>query len=170
MEIKELISREKIERSIKEVAKQITEEYNGKTILMLCVLKGASVFATELAKNIETNVRFEFIEVSSYVGTESTGKIKINKDISSSVEGMDVLVVEDIIDTGRTLSYLKQYILDKNPKSLKICTLIDKPSRRVVDLKPEYNCFEIEDKFIIGYGMDYNEDYRNLPYIGVIEN
>ena len=169
MELKELISKEKIETRIKELAKQISKDYEGKSIEVICVLKGAAIFAVELAMQIKPNVRFEFIEVSSYSGTESTGKIKVNKDITASIEGKDVLIVEDIIDTGRTLSFLKDYLLEKNPKSLKICTLVSKPSRRVIDVDIDYNGFEIEDKYIVGHGFDLDGDYRNLPYIAYIE-
>ncbi len=169
MEVKKYIDEEEIKRKVKELAEKISNDYRGKEVVLICVLKGASVFAVELALNMSINVRFEFIEVSSYSGTMSTGKIKLNKDISSSIEGKDVLVVEDIIDTGRTLSYLKDYLLSKGPNSLKICTLIDKKERRVVELDAQYTGFVIEDKFIVGYGLDYNEDYRNLNYIGVIE-
>ena len=169
MELKELISKEEIEKRVEELADEISKDYEGKTIEFVCVLKGASIFAVELAMKVKPNVRFEFVELSSYDGTESTGKIKVNKDITSSIEGKDVLIVEDIIDTGRTLSYLKEYLLSKNPNSLKICTLIDKPSRRVVDVDVDYNGFEIDNKFIIGHGFDMDEDYRNLPYIAYID-
>ena len=169
MELKELISKEKIETRIKELAEQISKDYEGKSIEVICVLKGAVIFAVELAMQIKPNVRFEFIEVSSYSGTESTGKIKVNKDITASIEGKDVLIIEDIIDTGRTLSFLKEYLLEKNPKSLKICTLVSKPSRRVIDVDIDYNGFEIEDKYIVGHGFDLDGDYRNLPYIAYIE-
>ncbi len=169
MEVKEFISEKEINKKIRELARQISKDYKGKDIEVICVLKGAAIFAVELAMKIKTNVRFEFIEVSSYVGTESTGKIKVNKDITASIEGKDVLIVEDIIDTGRTLSYLKEYLLSKNPKSLKICTLVDKKEKRIVDVDIDYNGFVIEDKFIVGHGFDLDGDYRNLPYIGVIE-
>lgn len=169
MEVKEYISEKEINKKIKELAKQISKDYKGKNIEVICVLKGAAIFAVELAMKIKTNVRFEFIEISSYEGTKSTGKIKVNKDITSSIEGKDVLIVEDIIDTGRTLSYLKEYLLSKNPASLKICTLVDKKEKRLVDVDIDYNGFVIEDKFIVGHGFDLDGDYRNLPFIGVIE-
>ncbi len=168
-QIKEYISHEKIQTKEYELAEQISKDYQGKDIYFICVLKGASVFAINLALKIKENVHLEFIEVSSYEGMESTGTIQLNKDITSSIEGKDVIIVEDIIDTGRTLNYLKEYLLTKNPKSLKICTLIDKKERRVVELEPDYSGFTIEDKFIVGYGLDLDEDYRNLPYIGIIE-
>ncbi len=169
MKIKEFISKEKIEKRIEELAEQIDKEYNGKTIQFVCVLKGASVFAIQLAMKIKSNVRLEFVEVSSYEGTKSTGKIKINKELAGSIEGKDVIIVEDIIDTGLTLSVLKEYMKEKNPKSLKICTLLDKPERREKNVKVDYCGFTIENKFVLGYGLDVDEDYRNLPYIGVIE-
>ncbi len=169
MKIKKLITKKEIEKKIKNLAKQISNDYKEKDIEIICVLKGAAIFAVELSMQIKTNVRFEFIEISSYEGTESTGKIKVNKDITSSIEGKDVLIVEDIIDTGRTLSYLKEYILSKNPASLKICTLVDKRERRLVDVEVDYNGFVIEDKFIVGHGFDLDGNYRNLPYIGTIE-
>lgn len=169
MVVKEYISKEEIDKKISELALQISKDYEGKSIELICVLKGAAIFAVELAMKIKTNVRLEFIEISSYSGMESTGKIKINKDITSNIEGKDVLIVEDIIDTGRTLSYLKEYLLSKNPKTLKICTLVDKKERRIVDVLTDYNGFVIEDKFIVGHGFDLDGDYRNLPYIGIIE-
>ena len=169
MEIKELISKQEIEEKVEELANKISNDYKGKTIQVICVLKGAAIFAVELAMKIIPNVRFEFIELSSYEGTESTGQIKVNKDITSNIEGKDVLIVEDIIDTGITLDFLRKYLLSKNPKSLKICTLVNKPARRKVEVPIDYNGFEIENKYIVGHGFDIDQDYRNLPYIGYIE-
>ena len=169
MEIKELISKEKIEKRIEELAEEISRDYEGKNIEFIVVLKGAAIFAVELAMKLKPNVRFDFIEISSYSGTESTGILKVNKDLKADIEGKDVLIVEDIIDTGRTLSYLKDYLISKNPKSIKICTLVSKPSRRIVDVPIDYNGFEIEDKFIVGHGFDIDEDYRNVPFIGYVE-
>ena len=169
MEIKELISKEKIEKRIEELAEEISKDYEGKSIEFIVVLKGAVIFAVELAMKVRPNIRFDFIEISSYSGTESTGVLKVNKDLNANIEGKDVLIVEDIIDTGRTLSYLRDYLLSKNPNSLKICTLVNKPSRRIVDVPIDYNGFDIEDKFIVGYGFDIDGDYRNMPYIGYIE-
>ena len=169
MEIKELISKEKIEKRIEELAEEISKDYEGKSIEFIVVLKGAAIFAVELAMKVKPNVRFDFIEISSYSGTESTGVLKVNKDLKADIEGKDVLIVEDIIDTGRTLSYLRDYLLSKNPNSLKICTLVNKPSRRIIDVPIDYNGFDIEDKFIVGYGFDIDGDYRNMPYIGYIE-
>ena len=169
MEIKELISKEKIEKRIEELAEEISKDYEGKNIEFIVVLKGAAIFAVELAMKVKPNVRFDFIEISSYSGTESTGILKVNKDLKADIEGKDVLIVEDIIDTGRTLSYLKDYLLSKKPKSLKICTLVNKPSRRIIDVLIDYNGFDIEDKFIVGHGFDIDEDFRNMPYIGYVE-
>ncbi len=169
MDFKEQISKEKIEKRIEELAEEISKEYEGKSIEFIVVLKGATIFAVELAMKLKPNVRFDFIEISSYSGTESTGVLKVNKDLKADIEGKDVLIVEDIIDTGRTLSYLRDYLLSKNPNSLKICTLVNKPSRRIIDVPIDFNGFFIEDKFIVGHGFDIDEDYRNMPYIGYIE-
>ena len=169
MEIKELISKEKIEKRIEELAEEISKDYEGKNIELIVVLKGAAIFAVELAMKVKPNVRFDFIEISSYSGTESTGVLKVNKDLNVDIEGKDVLIVEDIIDTGRTLSYLRDYLFSKNPNSLKICTLVNKPSRRIVDVPIDYNGFDIENKFIVGHGFDIDGDYRNMPFIGYIE-
>lgn len=168
-DIKVLINEQKIEERITEIAKQIEKDYEGKDLLFLGVLKGSAVFMVELAKRIKNNVEFEFIEISSYEGTESTNKIKLNKDISGNIEGRDVIIVEDIIDTGRTLSFLTEYLKSKNVKSLKIATMLSKPSRRVIDINVDYIGFEIDDIFVIGYGLDYDQKFRNLPYIGYIE-
>jgi len=169
MEIKEYISEKEIKKRIKELGKQISKDYKGKDIEVVCVLRGAAIFTVELAMQIKPNVRFNFIEVSSYEGTKSTGKIKLNKDITSSIEGKDVLIVEDIIDSGRTLSYLRDYLLAKKPSSLKICTLVDKKTKREFDIPIDYNGFVIEDKFIVGHGFDIDNNYRNIPYIGTVE-
>lgn len=169
-EIKILINEARLEKRIIELAKEIEKDYEGRDIVFLGVLKGCAMFLTELAKKIKNDVAFEFIEVSSYEGTESTGNIKINKDITESIEGKDVIIVEDIIDTGRTLSFLVDLIKSKNPNSVKIATLLSKPSRRVIELNVDYIGFKIEDKFVVGYGLDYNQKYRNLPYIGYIES
>ena len=168
-EIKVLISEEKINNRLDEIANQLMQEYKGKDLMFLCILKGSIFFTVELAKRIKNNVQFEFVEVSSYDGHESTGKIKLNKEISSSIEGKDVIVIEDIVDTGRTLSYLKKYLLEKNPATLKICSLLDKPSRRLVPIEADYVGFTIENKFVIGYGLDDEQNYRNLNYIGYVE-
>lgn len=168
-EINILINKSKLEKRIEEMGKQITKDYEGKDLVLVGILKGSVMFMTELAKNIKRSVALDFMDVSSYEGTESTGKIRINKDIRDSIEGKDVIIVEDIIDTGRTLTYVKEYLSQKNPNSIKIATMLSKPSRRVLELNVDYIGFAIEDKFVVGYGLDYNEKYRNLPYIGYIE-
>lgn len=168
-DIKILISEEQINRKLDEIAGKIMEDYKGKDIVFLCILKGSVFFTVELAKRIKNNVQFEFIEVSSYKGHESTGKININKDITETIRGKEVIIIEDIIDTGRTLSFLKEYLLEKMPSTLKICTLLDKPSRREKPIEADYLGFTIENKFVIGYGLDDEQNYRNLNYIGYIE-
>lgn len=167
--IKTLIDEKTLEKRIEELAMQIEKDYKGKELVFLGILKGSVMFMTELAKKIKSNVEFEFMEVSSYSGTESTGRIKVSKDIRDSIEGKDVIIVEDIIDTGRTLTYLVEYLKNKNPNSLKIATMLSKEARREKFVKVDYIGFEIEDKFVIGYGLDYDEKYRNLHYIGYIE-
>lgn len=168
-EMNVLINKGKLEKRIEEMAKQIQKDYEGKEVVLIGILKGSVMFMSELAKNIKSSVALDFMDVSSYDGKESTGTIKINKDIRDSIEGKDVIIVEDIIDTGRTLTYIKEYLKQKNPNSIKIATMLSKPSRRVMELEVEYIGFAIEDKFVVGYGLDYNEKYRNLPYIGYIE-
>lgn len=167
--IKVLISEEKINNRLDELANQIMDEYKGKDIVFLCILKGSIFFTVELAKRIKNNIQFEFVEVSSYENNESTGKVKLNKDITQSIEGKEVIIIEDIVDTGRTLAFLKELLLEKKPASLKICSLLDKPSRRIVNVKADYVGFAIEDKFVVGYGLDDEQNLRNLNYIGYIE-
>ena len=165
-----LISEEDIQKRIKELAKVITKDYEGKELTLICILKGSTFFTVDLAKRIDNKLKLEFIEVSSYEnGTQSSGKITLNKDIKGSVEGKDILVVEDIIDTGRTLSYLLDHLKKQNPASIKLCTLLNKPSRRIIDVKVDYIGFDIEDKFVVGYGLDVDQCYRNLPYIAYIQ-
>ena len=150
--------------------KQIEKEYEGKEITLICILKGSALFTVDLAKKIKNNVRLEFIRVSSYGDSQvSSGKVTMKLDLQDSIEGRDVIVIEDIIDTGRTLSYLRDYLKDKNPASLKICTLLDKKERREFDIEPDYTAFEIPDKFVVGYGLDDRENYRNLPYVGYFD-
>ena len=169
MDIKVLITEEEIVARTRELAHQIQQDYNGEEIVIICILKGAAFFATELAKRIDSDTIIDFMKVSSYIGTESTGKIDFTLDISEDITGKNVIIVEDIVDTGRTLAYVKKYLVSKNPKSVKICTMLNKKERRVIELNPEYVCFDIPDKFVIGYGLDYDEKYRNLPYIGYLE-
>lgn len=167
--IKVLISEEKINNRLDELANQIMDEYKGKDIVFLCILKGSIFFTVELAKRIKNNIQFEFVEVSSYENNESTGKVKLNKDITQSIEGKELIIIEDIVDTGRTLAFLKELLLEKKPASLKICSLLDKPSRRIANVKADYVGFAIEDKFVVGYGLDDEQNLRNLNYIGYIE-
>ena len=168
MDIKVLIDKNQIDTRIKELGKQIERDYKGKELVLVGLLKGSMMFMAELAKNITNDVQLDFMDVSSYEGTESTGKIKINKDIRDSIEGKDVIIVEDIIDTGRTLTYVLEYLKQKSPKSIKVATMLSKSSRRIIKLEADYIGFEIKDKIVVGYGLDYNEKYRNLPYIGYI--
>lgn len=168
--IKVLISEEDVEKRIREVASQISKDYAGREIHMICVLKGGVFFMCELAKRVTVPVSLDFMSVSSYGDdTKSSGVVRIVKDLDQSLEGKDVLVVEDIIDSGRTLSYLIEVLKGRNPNSVHLCTLLDKPERRVKDVKVDYCCFEIPDDFVVGYGLDYAQKYRNLPYIGVVE-
>ena len=168
--IRVLLTEEEVDKRINEVAAKISEEYAGKEIHLICILKGGVFFTCELAKRITVPVEVEFMSVSSYgSGTESSGIVKIVQDLSTSIEGKNVIVVEDIIDTGRTLSYLLENLKTRSPKSVRLCTLLDKPERRVVDVKVDYVGFEIPDEFVVGYGLDYDQQYRNLPYIGFVE-
>ena len=165
-----LSTEEEVDARIRELGEQISKEYPGKAVHLICVLKGASFFACELAKRITVPVSLDFMSVSSYGReTESSGVVRIVKDLDEPIKGKDVIVVEDIVDTGRTLSYLLEMLKDRGPESLKLCTLLDKPERRVVDVHVDYNGFVIPDKFIVGYGLDYDQKHRNLPYIGIIE-
>ena len=164
-----LINKARLDKRLDELAKEIEKDYEGKNILLLGVLKGAVPFMWELAKRMKNEIEFEFIELSSYEGTESSGEIKIHKNIDKSIEGKDILIVEDIIDTGNTLNFLLEYLKQRNPNSVKIATLLSKPSRRVKELNVDYIGFKIEDKFVVGFGLDYNQKYRNLPYIAYID-
>lgn len=165
-----LISEEEISKRIFEIAGRINADYKGKDLILICVLKGGVMFMCDLAKRLDLSVRLDFMSVSSYgAETTSSGVVKIIKDLDDSIAGKDVLVVEDIIDSGNTLSYLLDILEKRGPKSIKLCTLLDKPSRREKDVTVDYVCFEIEDKFVVGYGLDYDQRYRNLPYIGVME-
>ena len=168
--IRELISEKDIAKRIVELGAQISEDYQGESVFMLCVLKGGVYFTTELSKRMSVPVSLDFMAVSSYgMETESSGVVKIIKDLDESIEGKNVLVVEDIIDSGRTLSLLLENLRQRNPKTLKLCTLLNKPARRVTDIQVDYVGYEIPDEFVVGYGMDYAQKYRNLPYIGVVE-
>jgi hypoxanthine phosphoribosyltransferase len=164
-----MISEEEILTKVKELAKQIEEDFKGQELLVVGILKGASVFVADLIRNINLDVNIDFMSVSSYGNsTESSGTVKILKDLDVDIEGKNVLIVEDIIDSGLTLSNLVAALKTRSPKSLKLCTLLDKPQRRKVNMHVDYVGFVIEDKFIVGYGIDYAEKYRNLPYIGIV--
>ena len=164
-----LLSEEAVDKRINEIGEQISKDYEGKTIHMICVLKGGVFFMTELAKRISVPVSMDFMAISSYgADTKSSGVIKIVKDLDESITGKDVLVVEDIVDSGRTLSYLLMMLKERKPNSLKLCTLLDKPDRRVIDVDVDYTGFQIPDEFVVGYGLDYAQKYRNLPYIGIV--
>ena len=168
--IRELISEKDIAQRIVELGAQISEDYQGESVFMLCVLKGGVYFTTELSKRMSVPVSLDFMAVSSYgMETESSGVVKIIKDLDESIEGKNVLVVEDIIDSGRTLSLLLENLRQRKPETLKLCTLLNKPARRVTDIQVDYVGYEIPDEFVVGYGMDYAQKYRNLPYIGVVE-
>ena len=168
--VRELISEADVDAKIAELGKKISEDYAGESVFLLCILKGGVFFTTELAKRISVPVSLDFMSVSSYgAQTESSGVVRIVKDLDASIEGKNVLVVEDIIDTGRTLAYLLDNLRQRNPRSLKLCALLDKPERRVAQVAVDYRGFQIPDEFVVGYGMDYNQKYRNLPYIGVVE-
>ena len=165
-----LIPQEELEARIREMAAQISKDYEGEKLHLVCILRGSIFFTCELAKYITVPVTVDFMSVSSYGnGTESTGRIKIMKDLDDPIKDKNVLVVEDIIDSGHTLSHLLSFLKVREPKSLKLCTLLDKPDRRVVDVHVDYVGKEIPDLFVVGYGLDYAQKYRNLPYIGVVE-
>ncbi len=165
-----MFTEEEVDRRIQEIGDQITKDYAGKQIHMVCVLKGGAFFMCELAKRIRLDVSLDFMSASSYgSGTESSGLVRIVKDLDEPLKDKEVIVVEDIVDSGRTLSYLLKMLSERGPKSLKLCTLLDKPSRRVTDVDVTYTGFKIPDEFVVGYGLDYDQMYRNLPYIGVVK-
>ena len=169
--IRVLLEEEAVDKRICEVAEKISQDYAGKEVHLICILKGGVFFTCELAKRVTVPVSMDFMSVSSYgAGTESSGVVRIIKDLDDSIEGKEVLIVEDIIDSGRTLAYLIEILKQRNPKSIRLCTLLDKPERRVKkQVTVDYTCFTIPDEFVVGYGLDYDQKYRNLPYIGVVE-
>lgn len=168
--IEVMLPEEQVDMKIKEIGVKISQDYAGKEVHLVCVLKGGSFFMCELAKRITIPVSFDFMSVSSYGGdTKSSGVVKIVKDLDEPLEGKHVIIVEDIVDSGRTLSYLKELLNQRGPASISVCTLLDKPDRRVVDVKVDYSGFCIPDEFVVGYGLDYDQKYRNLPYIGVVK-
>ena len=168
--VRVLLTEEEVDKRIQEIGEQISKDYEGKQVHLVCVLKGGSFFMCELAKRISVPVSLDFMSVASYGSdTKSSGVVKIVKDLDDSIKGKAVLVVEDIVDSGRTLSYLLEMLRDRGPASLKLCTLLDKPDRRVIDVNVNYTGFRIPDEFVVGYGLDYDQKYRNLPYIGVVD-
>ena len=163
-----LISQIELEKKVQEIGARISADYEGKEPVFIGVLKGCFIFMADLMRHVSINCSMDFMAVSSYQGTSSTGAVKINKDLNESIEGKHIILVEDILDSGVTLNYLKNYLSVRNPASIRIATLMDKPSRRKADVYADYSCFEVPDAFVVGYGLDYNEKYRNLPYIGVL--
>ena len=164
-----LISADEIEEKVAEVGMKISEDYDGKNPIFVGVLKGCFVFMADLMRHVTIPCTMDFMAVSSYKGTTSTGAVMINKDLKQDIEGRHLILVEDILDSGVTLSYLKHYLLGRKPASITIATLLDKPARRKSDIVADYSCFEVPDAFVVGYGLDYNEHYRNLPYLGVLK-
>ncbi len=169
--IRIMLSEEEVNKKTRELAEQINKDFAGKSVHLICILKGSVFFTCELAKRITVPVTLDFMSVSSYGnGTESSGRVKIVKDLDEDIEGLNVIIIEDIIDSGRTLSYLMDILKARKPETLKLCTLLDKPDRRVTKVEVDYTGFLIPDEFVVGYGLDYAQKYRNLPYIGVIES
>lgn len=167
---KVLVSEEEIREKVAEIGARISEDYAGKNLLMVGILKGSVVFMADLMRAVTAHARIDFMSVSSYgSGTKSSGVVKIVKDLDNNVEGYDLLLVEDILDSGLTLSYLRELLRDRHPNSIKIVTLLNKPARRTADIQPDYCCFEVPDEFVVGYGLDFDERYRNLPYVGVLK-
>lgn len=165
-----MITEEQIAGRVREVAAQLDKLYEGRRPVVVCILKGSVMFFSDLIRHMETPLELDFMAVSSYgCGTISTGCLQVKKDLTTDIAGRDVLIVEDIIDSGNTLYNLKKLLNSRSPSSVNIVTLLDKPQRREVPMEPEYTCFVIEDEFVVGYGMDYAEEYRNLPYIGVLK-
>lgn len=171
-DVKEILfNEEEIAKKVKELAKKITEDYRGKDLTVIGILKGSNIFMGDLIRKIDIPLQIDFMVVSSYgQSTESSGIVRVIKDLDYSIEGKNILIVEDIIDTGLTLAYLKEILLKRKPQSVKICSLLDKPARRRVDLEVDYIGFETPDEFIVGYGIDYSEKYRNLPYIAALKD
>ena len=168
--VRVMFTEEEVDKRIRELGEQISKDYAGKTVHLICVLKGGSFYMTELAKRITVPVTLDFMSASSYgSSTKSSGVVRIVKDLDEPLKDKDVLIVEDIVDSGRTLSYLMKMLGDRGPSSIKLTTLLDKPDRRVTDVKVDYTGFVIPDAFVVGYGLDYAQKYRNLPYIGIVE-
>lgn len=163
-----LVSEEELKEICKKLGEQITKDYEGKNLLLVSVLKGAVVFMSDLLREIKCDCRIDFMAVSSYSGAKTTGVVKFKKDLDINPEGCDILLVEDILDSGITLAYLKGVLEDRNAASIKVCTLLDKPENRQADIKADYVGRVIPDAFVVGYGLDYDEQYRNLPYVGIL--
>lgn len=164
------ITEQQIGVRVKQIAEQINKDFEGEKLTVVCILRGSCYFFADLTRLLNNYVDLEFMSVSSYShGTSSSGEVRIIKDINGPIEGKNVIIIEDIVDTGYTLSYLKRILLERRPKALKICTLLDKPSRRKVEIDGDYVGFEVPNEFVVGYGLDFNQDYRNLPYIGVLK-
>ena len=164
-----LITEEEIREKVRQVGWQISRDYEGKDPIFVGVLKGCFIFMADLMRYVDIDCSMDFMAVSSYRGTTSTGAVSINKDLSQIIEGRYIILVEDILDSGVTLNYLKNYLMVRKPASIAVATLMDKPSRRKAEIYADYSCFEVPDAFVVGYGLDYNERYRNLPYIGVLK-
>lgn len=164
-----LITEEELREKVSALGERISRDFKGKDPLFVGVLKGCYIFMADLLRHVDIHCAMDFMAVSSYSGTTSTGAVKINKDLSEDIAGRHVIIVEDILDSGVTLNYLKQFLEQRGPASIHIVTLMDKPARRKAPVYADYSCFEIPDAFVVGYGLDYNERYRNLPYIGVLK-
>lgn len=167
---KVLISQEEIVKRSAELGRQITQDYEGKQVLAVALLRGAVPFLAELIKHIDLDIQYDFMDVTSYSGTDSTGEIKILKDLDTPIRGLDVLLVEDIVDTGRTLQAVRKLLLDRGAASFRMVALLDKPERRVVDIQADYVGFTVPDEFVVGFGLDFNQHFRSLPYIGVLKD
>ena len=165
-----MITQEQIQKRAEEIGRQITEDYQGQGVILIGILRGAVMWMTDMMKNIDLDVEIDFMACSSYgAATKTSGVVKINKDLDEDIEGKNVIIVEDIVDSGITLEYLKEYLKNRDPKSIRICTLLDKPTGRRTELEPDYRGFTVDDKFIVGYGLDFNQKYRQLPYISCLE-
>lgn len=164
-----MLTEKEVQVRIKEIAKKLDGIYKDRNPIVVCILRGSVVFFADLIRNMRTKMEIDFMSVSSYGMGTTSGQLKINQDLRTDIQGRDVLIVEDIIDSGNTLYGLKKLLIERNPASLNIVTLLDKPERRVAPIEPEYTCFIIEDEFVVGYGLDYAEQYRNLPYVGVLK-
>ena len=163
-----LLSEEQIKSKVAEIGAGISRDYAGEEPMFVGILKGCFIFMADLMRTVKVNCSMDFMAVSSYQGTNSTGAVKIIKDLSGIIEHKHIILVEDILDSGVTLNYIKNYLSVRNPASIRIATLLDKPARRKADIAADYSCFEVPDEFVVGYGLDYNEKYRNLPYIGIL--